>query len=99
MPWSAVFGGSRGTLTIAGGTAVLSSALTVGRDTSATGAVTVAGGNLFVTNAAGTATLLVGQSGRGIYVQNGGTLTVDRPCGNQQPKLCSVPASRWHGVP
>jgi hypothetical protein len=68
--------GSVGTLTIAGGTSSVYSNVTLGlADCSATGIVTVAGGNLFVTNAAGNATLEVRS---GTLTLSSGLLTVDR---------------------
>ena len=65
-----------GTLTIAGGTTSVSSNLTIGNFTcSATGLVTVAGGQLDVTNGSGTAVLEVLS---GLVTLNSGTLTIDR---------------------
>ncbi len=71
--------GSTNTLTIDTGGSVLASNAYVGFNSPSVGnRINVTGGSLFVTNAAGTATLIVGQSGRGIYTQNGGTVTVDQ---------------------
>jgi hypothetical protein len=68
--------GSRGTLAIAGGTNTVSSSLLIGTlNCTATGIVTVSGGSLFVTNAAGNAVLDV-QSGT--LTISGGTLRADR---------------------
>jgi hypothetical protein len=70
--------GSQGTLTVAGGTNTLSSSLVIARQLNSTGTVLVTGGQLAVTNATGTGALIVSQSGRGVYTQNGGTVTVDQ---------------------
>jgi hypothetical protein len=67
--------GGQGTLTLAGGSSSMYSSLTLGAaDCSATGTVIVAGGNLFVTNAAHSAVLEV-QSGT--FILNSGVVDVD----------------------
>jgi len=72
----AEFDGAAGTLAIAGGTNSVTSNLILGTSAcTATGIVNVTGGNLFVTNAAGTATLDVRS---GTFTQTGGTLEIDR---------------------
>ncbi len=70
--------GSVGTLTLAGGTNVFSSSVTVGYYAGSTAAVNVTGGNLIITNASGTAQLLVGRSGVGALTLNGGTVSADQ---------------------
>ena len=67
---------SQGTLTAAGGAISINSTLLVGTlDCSATGVVIVAGGSLFVTNAAHTAVLEVRS---GTVQLNSGTLIIDK---------------------
>jgi T5SS/PEP-CTERM-associated repeat protein len=69
------FAGASGSLTVAGGTTTASSGLTLGNFAcTATGIVNVAGGNLFVTNAAGNATLDVRS---GTLSLSGGHVEVD----------------------
>jgi hypothetical protein len=64
-----------GTVTVAGGTNTVLGLLEIGEpDCSATGIVTVAGGNLFVTNATGNAVLDVES---GTFTLNSGTVVVD----------------------
>jgi hypothetical protein len=78
---------SFGTLTVAGGTSILSSTLTIGSPScTGTGIVTVVGGNLFVTNAAGNAVLDLES---GTLTLSGGTLVTDvlvatNPCASFQ---------------
>ena len=68
--------GSRGTLTIAGGTSSVYSNMILGNFAcTATGIVNVVGGNLFVTNDTLDATLEVRS---GTFTQSGGTLVIDR---------------------
>ena len=69
---------SQGMFTIAGGTLSVASNMTAGAFSSATGVIQVNGGNLAVTNTSSTAQLIVGQVGRGTYIQTGGSTTVDR---------------------
>ncbi len=64
------------TLAIAGGTNVFSG-LTIGNSVGSTGMVRMSGGNLFITNAGGTALLQVGPAGVGTLVMSNGTVTVD----------------------
>jgi hypothetical protein len=67
--------GSQGTLTVAGGTNTVSSSLILGNfGCSSTGTVIVAGGRLFVTNAAANAVLEVRS---GTVTLNSGTLTIN----------------------
>jgi hypothetical protein len=68
-------GGSQGTLTMAGGTNIVDTVMTIGKSLNATGTVVLAGGSLFVTNAAATATLDVRN---GSLLLNSGTLSVDK---------------------
>ena len=92
--------GSLGQVTQEGGTISLSSQLLLGKWFQSTGEIYMNNGNLNVTNASGTASLLVGGptyvlppvtnngcsqgcttptlSGKGVFTQNGGTVTVDR---------------------
>jgi hypothetical protein len=67
--------GTRGELTLAGGTTSVSSNMTVGKfSCDSTAIVNLVAGNLFITNTAASAVLdLRG----GTFTQNGGTLTVD----------------------
>jgi hypothetical protein len=68
--------GGQGTLTVAGGTSLVSSNLTIGtEDCTGIGTVIVAGGSLLVTNAAHDAVLEVAS---GTLVLSGGTLVVDQ---------------------
>lgn len=68
--------GSQGTLTIAGGTGLISSNLIIGEyGCSVTGSVAVTGGQLRVTNNTATAVLEVRS---GTLTQTGGTLDIDR---------------------
>jgi hypothetical protein len=68
--------GSRGTLTTAGGTNSVYSRLIVGNSAcTATGLVNVTAGSLFVTNAAGNATLEVRS---GTFTMSGGAVKIDR---------------------
>ena len=68
--------GSRGTLAIAGGTSSVFSNMTLGTfDCAATGIVNVTAGSLFVTNAAGNATLEVRS---GTFTMSGGTVKIDK---------------------
>jgi len=69
---------TQGTLTIAGGTASVTSNLIAGVFSNATGVIQVTGGNLTVTNQSGTAQLVIGQAGRGTFTQSGGASTVDQ---------------------
>jgi len=75
---------SRGTLTIAGGTMLVSSNLTIGGDPlfaftgAGTGNVVIANGQLNVTNVNADGQFVVGQDGRGLYTQNGGIVTADQ---------------------
>jgi hypothetical protein len=69
---------SQGSLTIFGGVTSVASNLVAGMYSNATGVIQVTGGELNVTNPSGTGQLVVGQLGRGTYVQSGGTLTVDQ---------------------
>jgi hypothetical protein len=79
--------GSQGTLTIAGGTSSVYSNMTIGNSNcSGTGTVVVAGGGLYVTNAAHNAILDVENS---TLLLQGGTLVVDQlvttnPCASFQ---------------
>jgi hypothetical protein len=69
-------GGSRGTLTMSGGTGSVFSNLTIGNFAcTATGSVKVAGGELDVTNALGNAVLEVRS---GTFALNSGTVRVDK---------------------
>ena len=69
------FGGS-GTMALPGGNTSISSNLTLGTvNCSGTGTLTVSGGNLFVTNAAGNAVLDVES---GTFTLNSGTVIVDK---------------------
>lgn len=67
-----------GQMTIAGGTTTVSNVLTLASATGSTGAVLVTGGNLFVTNAAATATIDIGVVGRGSFTISNGTVVADR---------------------
>ena len=68
--------GAQGTLTVAGGMSTVSSNLIIGAaDCSGTGIVTVVGGSLFVTNAAGNAVLDVET---GTFTVNAGVVVVDQ---------------------
>jgi hypothetical protein len=69
------FAGSRGTLTVASGTLSATNLVIGLADCTATGIVEVAGGNLFVTNAAGTAVLDVCS---GTVTVSGGLMQLDR---------------------
>ena len=67
--------GSRGTLTVAGGTQTVSTSLTVGTPGCiSTGVVTISGGSLFVTNGTGNAVLEIDS---GTVTLSSGTLRVD----------------------
>ena len=68
--------GSQGTLMVSGGAAFISSNITVGIS-NATGVIQLTGGSLAITNQAGSAQLIIGQSGQGSLIQSGGVLTVD----------------------
>jgi len=76
---NAFFNARSGTATQAiGGFAwLLTNSYIVGRDSGATAAVTHASGSLRVTNSAGSARLVVGESGRGTFTLNGGSVTAD----------------------
>jgi T5SS/PEP-CTERM-associated repeat protein len=69
---------SQGSFTLAGGTASVSSNITIGLTSNAVGVLQVTGGNLFVTNQNGSAQLIIGQQGQGNFTQNGGASTVDQ---------------------
>jgi hypothetical protein len=69
--------GSSGTLALDGGTNVFSSHLYAGYNAGATGTIAVSGGLLVATND-GSSEVVVGLAGRGHYLQNGGTVMVDR---------------------
>ncbi|MEI8063350.1 MAG: hypothetical protein WCH84_04720, partial [Verrucomicrobiota bacterium] len=66
-------------LTVNSGGTVLANGLTISASASdRSNVVTVAGGNLFVTNAAGNAKLIVGAAGAGTLTLNSGTLFVNQ---------------------
>jgi hypothetical protein len=69
-----------GALEVSDGTISALKGMILGPSLGSTGTVLVTGGvsALFVTNAAHTSSLVVGQNGRGVYTQDGGSLTVDR---------------------
>lgn len=62
----------------AGGPYWVSNVFGISHSSYSTAAVTWAGGTLLVTNAAGTATLYVGEGGKGALNLNGGTIVADR---------------------
>lgn len=68
--------GSRGTFTLAGGTATVSNVMVIGRLSAATGTVWMTGGQLTVTNATGQTALEVGGGGVGQMAISNGTLRV-----------------------
>jgi len=70
--------GSVGVLTIAGGTTTVASNIVAGVLSNATGVIQVSDGVLAVTNQSATAQLVVGQTGRGTFTQDGGVLNVDQ---------------------
>jgi hypothetical protein len=77
--------GAQGVLTIAGGiTSVVSNlvagayANTTNAYPNATGVIQVTGGELNITNQAGTGQLIIGKLGTGVFTQGGGTLIVDQ---------------------
>jgi hypothetical protein len=69
--------GSAGLLTIAGGTTLVASNITVGVFSNSTGAIEVTGGDLSVTNQPASGELAIGQIGHGTFTQSGGVVTVD----------------------
>jgi hypothetical protein len=73
-----VYTNCQGAVTIAGGQVSVTSNMLVGVSVNATGVIQVVGGNLYVTNQLGTAQLVIGLSGMGIFAQSGGVVTVDQ---------------------
>ncbi len=77
---NALFNGGTNTVTLGLGSSawMVTNSFVVGQTAGLTGSVSQTAGSLVVTNSGGNATLLVGQSGRGTYVLNGGTVTADQ---------------------
>jgi len=69
--------GANGELTLHGGTLSLSKVLDVGVQAGSTGTVSVAGGELIATNAAGTGAIVVSEQGYGEWIQDGGRVVTD----------------------
>ncbi|HVM61961.1 MAG TPA: hypothetical protein VMV72_13955 [Verrucomicrobiae bacterium] len=69
---------SPGALNLAGGQTLATSNVVAGVSLNASGSIQVSGGSFFVTNQSGTASLIVGQAGKGNFTQSGGSSTVDR---------------------
>jgi len=69
--------GANGELRLQGGTLSLSTSLDVGVQAGSTGTVSVTGGELFATNAAGTGKIVVSEQGYGEWIQDGGRVVTD----------------------
>jgi hypothetical protein len=69
---------SQAALNLAGGEVLVASNLVAGILSNAFGSIQVSGGSLIVTNSSGSASLVIGQAGKGAFTQSGGVSTVNQ---------------------